>query len=145
MYLDYCEQLNNAMKRNRRPLLDALSKLAITQVTIDYKGCNESGDITRIKVTPRKATKKLSSNQIQFYFPQATLNGANLRYPLVAKTLSLKDALKEFATQWLGFEHENWELGEGSSGTVEIDVIEKCFHLDHNEYATQSYSYEYKL
>ena len=145
MYIDYQEQINNALERNRKPLLDALSKLAITHVNIEYEGCGDSGDVTQIKVTPEKAVKELETIHIEYFSPEQTKNGKDYRYPLVAKTLTLKEALYAFAFQWLCFEHRGWENNEGSSGNVEIDVVEKSFHLDHLEYATESYNYEYKL
>ena len=138
-----------ALKARRSQLAERLKPLGIVRVEVEYDGCGDSGDIQEV----RALKKGPRSGKEQ----PANLDGQSLtverfesvydaerrewdRKPCQA-TVTLKEALSDFALDFLSFLGIDWYNNEGGYGTVVLSVADGQVKAEHN-YRIESSEYE---
>lgn len=130
---------------NRNQIMAALVKLGATDVTVDYSGGGDSGDVHTITILPETLKDALQSEQVlQRHSQWQFLDNEHKRVETEVLE-SLESALEHFTYQWLEENHPGWEINDGSSGNVIINVAEDICTLSHEMYYTESSLYEHTL
>jgi hypothetical protein len=104
-------------------ILAALKATRAANVTIEYDGEGDSGQITGITaMTARGKAAKLPKGpfSLQLYDAQSSY-------------VSFEDALDAFAWTVLRVYHGGFENNDGGFGTLTINVAEETITLDHND------------
>lgn len=141
----YSQNCQQAQAHNRKVLRDALFDLGVTEVVVEYSGGGDSGDVSDVLCQPESLLSSITSKQIEILDACCSFNGS--AYVSLTKnyTSSLREALGAFAMGWLEIEHGGWEINDGGSGSMTIDVMTNRFTLNHSEYYQESKEYEYEL
>lgn len=134
-----------AVDANRETLLAVLAKLNITDVTIRYDGCGDSGDVAEVTVIPETIMPQLAIEHINHQYVVTDYSENQYQYRVEERLLSVNDALHDFALEWVDVYHSGWENNDGGFGIVTIQVAENRFELEHSEYYMETSSYEYTL
>lgn len=138
--------LKQAMQKNRKILLDALTRLGISKASIAYMGCGDSGGAENVTVEPADLAPALESENLAVWEWCSWLGTGRAAYRLdPEKPRSLDSALKLFVLDWLALEHPGWEINEGCQGTVTITVADNRCFMEHTEFYTESDLYEHSL
>ncbi len=139
---------HEALKERRRLLAEKLKPLGVVRVEVEYDGCGDSGDIQEVR-----AVKKGSRSEKE---QPANLDGQSVtverfesvydaakqswdRKPYQA-TVALKEALSDFALDFLSFLGIDWYNSEGGYGTIVLDVEAGEAKAEHN-YRIESSEY----
>lgn len=141
----YSQNCQQVQVHNRKVLRDALFDLGVTEAMVEYSGGGDSGDVSDVLCQPEFVLSSLTSKHVEIMDACRSFNGT--AYVDVIKTIScsLREALEAFAMVWLEIEHGGWEIDDGGSGTMTIDVMANRFTLNHREYYQESTEYEYAL
>lgn len=128
-----------ALHANRGRLLAALVRLNATEVTIDYEGYGDSGDVSGVSISPVTLMPSLQTETVSLCRVLRHHEEGKSRFELAEEpTQSLEEALKDFTYAWLEIQHGGWENNEGARGTVTINVPKNRFELEHESYYTES-------
>jgi hypothetical protein len=104
-------------------LQDKLNKLIeqlhpnITDIICEYSGSGDEGSIESVEFLSGKL--------------DANLNISN----------ELRDGFNNFFYDYLEEKHPGWEINDGSSGKIDIDVKNRMVTIVHNEYYSDSNTY----
>jgi len=134
-----------ALSINRQRLLAALITAQITEVLVRYEGGGDEGDVSELVVEPASCLSTLQSSILDYSVVRSEYREETYHYFLVEKSLSLEEALRDFAFTWLDVHHGGWENNEGGAGVMTIRVADDHFLLEHVEYYTESSDYTYSL
>lgn len=134
-----------AQSLNRATLLQALTALSITHVTISYNGYGDSGDVSQVEPTPPTAKPQLTTYQMPYVHVASSYQEGQWHSRLESRMQSLDESLRDFALNWVELHHGGWENNEGGDGEVSIDVAGNAFTLDHNACYTERDHYGYTL
>lgn len=129
------DSLDEAMQRqNLSRLLEALRRLPLRQVTVNYAG--SSGHVTHceVLVSPSDADHHLAAVIVEQFRP-AIQPSAEI---FSAESLPLGPALKNFALHWAGMLDESWPRGDGGNGTMRLHITEGVLTLDHDVLCIQN-------
>lgn len=130
---------------NKDALLNALKALGVSGVVVTYSGSGDSGDLTEITATPKRAMKKILAANVTLQRVHGDYVEGQWQYAIKDKQVRLDEAISEFAMQGVDLHHGGWENNDGGSGTFEITVKSSEFVLEHRQYYTESDSYVYNL
>lgn len=130
---------------NKDVILKALADLGVTTFVVEYSGGGDSGDVTDTSAMPEDAMKQVVSTKICERYVSGEYVDGKWNYAFREKDISLDEALRNFAMQWVDLNHGGWENNDGGAGTFTVDVAIGEFTLDHREYYTESTSYAYSL
>ena len=129
------DSLDEAMQRqNLSRLLEALRRLPLRQVTVNYAG--SSGHVTHceVVVSPSDAGHHLAAATVEQFRPAIPPSEELLS----AESLSLDQALKNFALHWAGMLDESWPRADGGDGTMRFHIAEGMLTLDHDVVCIQN-------
>lgn len=128
-----------ALHANRDRLLAALVTLNATNITIEYEGGGDSGDVSSVTITPDILTPRLHTETIVLCRILRHYEDGHVRHELNDDAVqSLESALKDFTHAWLEIQHGGWENNDGARGTVTINVPENRLDLEHESFYTES-------
>lgn len=146
MYLNCQAAEAAAIEQNRVLLAQAVKQLAISCVEVRYSGGGDSGDVSEVETVPPCAAASLSMVQIEVQHATVTWDtDRKPTYTLAPKAMSVDDALRDFVLGWVSLNHPGWEINDGGSGTVTINLETDTFNLEHDAYYTESFHHEYSL
>ena len=134
-----------ALAANRQRLLTALITAQITEVLVRYEGGGDEGDVSEMVLKPESCLPTLQSSILDYSVVRSEYREETYHYFLVEKSMSLEEALRDFAFTWLDVHHGGWENNEGGAGVMTIRVADDHFLLEHVEYYTESSDYTYSL
>lgn len=141
----HSQNYQQAQEHNRKVLRDALFDLGVTEVAVEYSGGGDSGDVSDVLCQPESLLSGLTSKQIEILDACHSFNGTAYVDVIKNVSCSMREALESFAMDWLEFTHGGWEIDDGGSGTMTIDVMANRFTLSHSEYYQESTDYAYEL
>jgi hypothetical protein len=117
---------------NKRTILRALKAHSITEVTADFDGMGDSGQIQNI--TPALPGTPVTFTEVDIEWRDNT-------HTTRKTTVPLNDAVEHLMYAYLEAEHAGWEINEGSYGTFTFNVASKTVALAFNE-RSETYSEE---
>lgn len=130
---------------NKDVFLKALADLGVTTFVVEYSGGGDSGDVTETSATPEGVMAQVVATKVIERAVSGEYVDGKWHYSFREKDISLDEALRNFAMQWVNLNHGGWENNDGGTGTFTVDVDTGEFTLDHREYYTESTSYAYSL
>lgn len=130
----------------KQTILTALTGLHAHKVEVSYNGSGDSGQVEDVTVTD-EADTPLPIDQVNVTIPKSrhVWKGEGFECVTESETVSLGEALKDFVYEWLEVNQPGWELNEGSTGTLTIDLAEQQWRFNHCSYYTESYTEEISL
>jgi hypothetical protein len=140
---------HEALKERRRLLAEKLKPLGVVRVEVDYDGCGDSGDIQEVRALkkgPRSGKEEpanLDGQSVTVERFESVYNAEKKewdRKPYQA-TATLKEALSDFALDFLSFLGIDWYNNEGGYGTIVLDMVAGEAKEEHN-YRIESSEYE---
>jgi hypothetical protein len=142
--------VTDMLRVNKPILLAALKQLEADKVVITYSGGGDDGCIDEACVTkdgtPLTAASVL---EVEVISESSVFEGTPERGKWVnkfnKKLLTLKDALYEFAGEWLDLEHPGCFNNDGAQGEIVIDVSKGSFRMDHGDNYTETNYSEHEL
>jgi len=130
---------------NKAALLQALSSIGATSATVTYSGSGDSGQVDEIWISPDSALYAAKGVKVVYLTVQYTYDreGETFNFTrrilgIDRKELSLRQALEDFAWDYIGLYHAGWENNDGGDGEMTIDVTTQVATLGHNDYYTES-------
>lgn len=139
---------HEALKERRRLLAETLKPLGVVRVEVDYDGCGDSGDIQEVRAlkkgsrSGKEQLADLNGQSVTVERFESVYNAGRKdwdRKPYQA-TVTLKEALSDFALDFLSFLGIDWYNNEGGYGTIVLDVAEGEAKAEHN-YRIESSEY----
>ena len=131
---DFTKQ-NNMTENEMTGLLLQLADLGVTGIKIFYSGGGDSGDIDDIVYT---TTKEATFNNIM----NLTTYGEDL---LNLQTLDdeLSDKIRDFASEKILNDLEDWWNNDGGYGTMLIKIPSGKYEINNNIYVTDTEEFEH--
>lgn len=144
---DHCYEAETAaLNQNRDLLIATLAQLEIVSMQIRYSGGGDSGDVYEVEPEPACAVEKLRGTTMAVSCAKTVWDEARkASYTLETHSVSVDEALRDFALAWVDQHHGGWENNDGGSGTVTINVVGNTFVLEHDAYYTESFHHEHSL
>lgn len=148
-YKDYLEKRNSKIERklklNKPAVLDALKKLKVTSISVSYTGSGDSGQVDFVDAFSKDDKVSLEDEYVVIHNISSKFNQKTKKFEEkeAKQETSLGDALREIVYDILEMEYPGWEINDGSSGNLRINVKDKKFKLEHTTYYTES-KYEEK-
>ena len=133
-YERYRQTLTKANTLNKAIIFEALAAAGITELTIDFDGEGDSGQIDGVGARAGDTPVTVPATPITLQ--QAQWNSDELH---TVDTL-LEDAIETLCYAYLAQEHEGWENNDGAYGLFEFDVAARTIHLDFNARFTDVHS-----
>ena len=140
---------HEALKERRRLLTEKLKPLGVVRVEVEYDGCGDSGDIQEVRAllkgtrAEKERPANLDGQSVTVEHFESVYNAERQdwdRKPYQA-TVPLKEALSDFALDFLSFLGIDWYNNEGGYGTVVLSVADGEAKAEHN-YRIESSEYE---
>ena len=123
---------------NKLALFGVLAAAGIVNVTVQFDGYGDSGQIESIDARGAEGDMPLPEAEIEIASPSH--NGADV----VLDTLQTRDAIEQLCYELLGDTHGGWENNDGAFGEFVFDVAAGTISLDHNDRYTAITSYTHK-
>lgn len=124
--------------RNKRILLSALRQAGITQVTVTYVGMGDSGSVDGVEAKMPEGTHFDTMAPVTLHAQQATYSDGAWQTTEVEQSMSIEQALRDFADEIVEWLHDGWEEGDGASGSVVFDCTADNVRVEHTAYFTDS-------
>jgi hypothetical protein len=125
-----------------------LARYGVWRVVITYDGCADSGCIEGIEVFgPDDAVIHMPDQQVDYTTNATTWNEKEKRFDQqrVSRTASLHDAVKSWCYDLLEEHYSGWEIDDGSSGIIELNVGSKTGTWEHSIRYTESTTHEMEV
>lgn len=139
------------LRINKERILEAIKALpglVVNKIEITYDGSGDSGCIDGVRLLNGDVELQLPDGvdpEVKLYtFHSSWVEGEGFVPRAREKKLPLKEAIEQFAYDWIALDHSGWENNEGAYGTVTIDVeLKKATH-EHNMRieSVETYNYE---
>jgi hypothetical protein len=135
---------------NRTAIFDALVAAGIDKLIVSYSGSGDSGQIDSVHLDDAACTEPRLPQEIAYteygtnYMQDAAGTWAWVPYSN-DKVLPLREAIESFCYDELEGEYAGWENNDGADGTFTFDVEERRVYWTHNEFYTESNTYEHEV
>lgn len=140
------ETYDDAIRKNRKAILAALSKIEATNVEVCYSGSGDSGQVDGVSILRDEETIDASQVMIDFEEEKSHHNHETKQWERIVSTepKSLPDAIESLCYDLLEREHGGWENNEGADGLFTFDVKEGKIKWSHNEFYTETNTTEHE-
>lgn len=113
-----------ANERNKSVVFDALAAAALTRITVEFDGEDDSGQIDRITAYAGELPAEFPSTSLTLQrVPQ------NAGDPTTYEA-TLRDAVESLCYSYLEQCYDRWENNGDAYGTFEFNVRNRSLHLD---------------
>ncbi|WP_339758604.1 DUF6878 family protein [uncultured Sulfitobacter sp.] len=122
---------------NKSALFSVLSAAGIASVDVTFDGYGDSGQIESIDA---------KADETDVPLPEATVSLSIIGWrdtDPTERTMSIRDAIEQFAYDCLAQTHGGWENNEGAFGTFAFDVTDQSITLDYNQRFEDVESFEH--
>ncbi|HMT45211.1 MAG TPA: hypothetical protein PKA59_11690 [Chakrabartia sp.] len=109
---------------NKAILLPLLDSLGVATVELEFDGAADSGQFDSPSLWGLDGTQMACPNV------EVEVGSLPDRGEVMQRTLPLEQALDHFAYDALETNHPGWEINEGASGTLRIDVAARTISLE---------------
>jgi hypothetical protein len=136
--------MSNTNIKNKKVILKALRDLGVKEVSVCYSGSGDSGCIDHVD---------FGDNTVDKYHV-VTVEEKSSRFDNVTqawietaaqKDVPICDAIESFCYDLLEEKHGGWENDAGADGSFTLNADTGQIAWNHNEYYTESNSYNYKV
>jgi hypothetical protein len=134
-----------AQDSNRSTLMQALRRLSITVVEIAYDGGGDSGSVSEIEITPTGIIPSPLQEPVTIKRVMTTYQDGQYRHDVCDESVTLAEALDDFAMVSVSLRHSGWENNDGGEGSVTFDVVKDTVNLEHHEFYTETSRHAYRL
>lgn len=154
-YERHREATTKANELNKVILFDALAAAGITEITVQFDGCGDSGQIDSISAymgeTPRALPAPSAAEPPEAEtpsvaavpLPQTPVTLYHAKWDsdeLGTDEITLQNAIEEICYDYLKQEHDGWENNDGAFGEFAFDVAARTIHLEFNGRFTDVYT-----
>lgn len=124
---------------NKDGLFDALAAAGVTSVSVTFDGSGDSGQIEDVQAYAGDEAADLPEVEIIIASPAWGDPG------FAAATMTVEQAIEQFAYDFLSSTHGGWEINDGAYGEFVFDVAKRTISLDYNARYTSSeyFSHEF--
>jgi hypothetical protein len=149
---------DEAIKYNKAVFNYFLKKVKATRVEIRYDGGGDNGQIESVTVYKPKPNGEVgeygqTEDEVDVSGIEVEIYSIDTEYcsntkggwktSIKKKKDKLEVVLDQFAYDLLATQHFDWVNNEGGYGTLEYDVAENKFSMNHNQRTTESISAEW--
>ncbi|MCL2591556.1 MAG: hypothetical protein FWD67_11985 [Betaproteobacteria bacterium] len=129
-------------QKNKEILLATLKAIGAKRATVSYSGSGDEGYADEVLIESQDGTAIEPATIVSLFSKDSVFVERKWQVSTSISEFPLAEALKSFAMSVLWLHHAGWENNDGGSGEVEFDPDggEVCLH--HNEYYTESNSFE---
>ncbi len=124
---DYAARAAAVREQNKTALFDALTRVGITTITVEFDGYGDSGQIESIEVKAGDAAAVLPADQI--VIARASWGTTDID----RLTESVCEAVETLVYDLLTETHAGWENNDGAYGTFHFDTANRTITLEYNE------------
>ena len=117
----------DAFEANRTALFDALVAAGIVEVTVEFDGEGDSGQIEDVTAQDALGIVALPDERVEFLTP--VHDGSGMDHA----TETVGEAIETLCYTLLSQHHGGWEINDGSYGLFAFDVAARTIELTHNE------------
>jgi hypothetical protein len=135
----YEEAIARANTINKAPVFEALRAAGITDVTVDFDGGGDSGQIESLVAFQGETPTGLPEIKV----PQVSAEWG--LSDLISAEISLERAIEDLCYGYLQQTNAGWENNDGAYGEFTFDIAEGTIELDFNARFTDSASTLYTL
>ena len=121
------EIAQQAFDANRTALFDALADVGIVDVTVEFDGEGDSGQIEGISARDASGLVALPDGRIEIAVARWDGSGTDRQMQ------SVGEAIETLCYDLLSHYHGGWEINDGSYGLFAFDVAKREIELTHNE------------
>jgi hypothetical protein len=125
-YERYRQTLIKANALNKAVIFEALAAAGITELTIDFDGEGDSGQIDGCGARAGDMPVTVPSTPITLH--DVAWNSDQIQ----TVETTLPDAIASLCYAYLQQEHGGWENNDGAYGVFEFDIAARTVHLDFN-------------
>ncbi len=138
-YEQHKQKLAEANRLNKIAVFGALVDAGITEVTVEFDGYGDSGQIQGITANAGKDTVKLPDVVVTVHQP----SNCDDNEPLQTVDETLSEAVEALCYDYLAERHGGWEIDDGSFGSFQFDVPACTVELEYTQRSTEFYSEEF--
>ena len=118
---------SQAFEENRRAVFDALAAIGFLDLTVEFDGEGDSGQIEGITARDASGFVALPDQQVEIAAARWDGSGTDRRM------LAIGEAIETLCYALLSHHHGGWEINDGSYGLFAFDVAKREIELTHNE------------
>lgn len=123
--------------KRQAAIYDTLDRLGITEVSLTYSGFGDSGCLENPEAYSGSNLVTIPDDMVSIAKRQYAwdpLTQTSKRFESMSKPMPLTEAILDWCYDLLGDQFPGWEINEGSSGTIIIDVATRTgtFHHEQN-------------
>ena len=133
---------------NLKAILTSLATHTCSSVVVNYSGSGDSGLVEDIRPATQGTddlTFLLEKSHVTVIKQEAQLVDGKWADRDISKSVTLYQALEDFAYDWLEANQPGWELNEGSDGYITFDLIRNKVTINHSSYFMESETSEVEL
>lgn len=142
---------NNLPAESKNAIADAIHRLGIAKIEVNFDGCGDSGQIEDMTVFNEAGDEieitleSIGVGKVEFVRGyQYDRNGKEIPIKDVREA-NFADLLEEICYNLLAQRHGGWEINEGSFGTFTFDFTNQKINLTFNERVTEVNTTEIEL
>jgi hypothetical protein len=123
---------NEKIETNKKAVFQRFRNTATQNISIPFVGQNDTGEIGTPQVTPNPQVTILKEP-----LPQSQISDGAYPNPTIREGTT-QETLTELAFDLLNTKFPGWEIGQGSEGTIEIDIPNEKIKILLTEYSQTS-------
>lgn len=125
-----------------------LARLGITTVVINYDGSCDSGCIESIKALGSDNREvSLPDRPVVVELIESNWDTKTTTFVRrnVKRSVPICDAIESWCYDLLEQHFPGWEINDGSSGTITLDIVKKSATMDHGENVMKTYTHRVEV
>ncbi|MCX4150008.1 MULTISPECIES: DUF6878 family protein [Paraburkholderia] len=126
------------LSRNKPVLIDALRNVDASGATVCYSGSGDSGNDNEVSILIADGQAFESNTTVTVTTLRSQYVDGQWQTAYVEETVSLTQALSDYADRAIEVFHSGFEDGEGGSGEVDFVCETGTVTLDHRDYYVES-------
>lgn len=129
----------SVLQELRNSILNALGRLGILELQIEYHGGGDSGDIEEVVWYPNTiSADKLLSTHVDVVLYVDGWSSKQITHSFVENRVTLKEAIDCFFWTTISTQFPGWEINEGGWGMLAFDLSDNTVTLYHTTYYQSS-------
>jgi hypothetical protein len=126
------------LARNKPILIDALRSVGASGATVSYSGSGDSGNDNEVSILIADGQAFESNTEVTVTALRSHYVDGQWQTAYVEETVSLTQALSDYADRAIEIFHSGFEDGEGGSGEVDFVCETGTVTLNHRDYYVES-------
>lgn len=135
----YQDRHKACIERNKQAIFDLMARYDIDGATLEYCGFDGDGGVNHIAYNSPKVMRIAKKVTLPYQCVEYRTEGLRkVGLNVIARQMSLHDALTYFALDLLEHKQPHWSAYAGSEGTLTLDPEQRKCLLKHTAYFTES-------